>query len=169
MTKPLPYDRGSIRSGDSQAAVSVDRRGLAPLAVACTLILGICALRFLFQADEAHSWFLGHSFGSACWFRAHYGIPCPNCGMTRSLILAAHGALARSMRLAPGGMATLLAAIVVSLMLVALGVAMLQGRPTTVARLQSALRVTVLTSASLAAIVWLGGWALAVAHVLRSQ
>jgi hypothetical protein len=142
-------------------------RGLAPLAAASLLLCGVCALRFLFQADEAQSWFLGHTFGSACWFRIHFGIPCPNCGMTRSLILAAHGELARSMRLAPGGAAMVLASVATSLMLAALGVGMLSGRPSSVRRLQAASHLTVLACAGLSAAIWLGGWVIQVVQSLR--
>lgn len=142
-------------------------RGLAPLAAASVLLGGVCALRFLFQADEAQSWFLGHTFGSACWFRIHFGIPCPNCGMTRSLILAAHGELARSMRLAPGGVAMVLASVATSLMLAALGVGMLSGRPSSVRRLQAASHVTVLACAGLSTAIWLGGWVIQVVQSLR--
>jgi hypothetical protein len=142
-------------------------RGLAPLAAASLLLGGVGALRCLFQADEAQSWFLGHTFGSACWVRIHFGIPCPNCGMTRSLILAAHGEFARSLRLAPGGAAMVLATLATSLMLAALGAGMLWGRPSAIRKLQAALRVTVLACAGLSASVWLGGWAVQVVHSLR--
>jgi hypothetical protein len=134
-------------------------RGLAPFAAALLLLCGVCALRLLFQADEAHSWFLGHTFGSACWFRTQFG-------MTRSLILAAHGEFARSMRLAPGGLAMVLASVATSLMLGALGAAMLWGQPSAVRRLQAASRVTVLACAGLSAAIWLGGWAIQVVHCL---
>ena len=142
-------------------------RGLAPLAAGGLLLLGLCALRFLFEADEEHAWFLGRTFGSACWFRAHFGIPCPNCGMTRSLILAAHGEFARSAKVAAGGTAMVLATALAGLMLGILGVTMLSGRPARTRRVQTALRETVLASACLTAGVWFGGWAVAVARSLR--
>ena len=184
--QPLPDGRGSDpeRSGNGQGAVRAKRTplhgqgstvrvnrwsGLAPLAAASLLLGRVCALRFLFQADEAHSWFLGHTFGSACWFRAHFGFPCPNCGMTRSLILAAHGEFARSMRLAPGGLAMVVATLATSVMLAALGAGMLWGRPSTVRKLQAALCATVLACAGLSAFVWLGGWAIQVMRSLGSR
>ena len=145
------------------------RLGLAPLAAGCLLLAGLGAFRFLFDADEAHSWFLGHTFGAACWFRARFGIPCPNCGMTRSLILAAHGEFARSLRLAPGGLATVLASAATSLMLGALGAAMLWGQTSAVRKLQAALRATVLACAGVSASVWLGGWMVQVVQGLRSR
>jgi hypothetical protein len=81
--------------------------------------------------------------------------------------LAAHGEFARSLRLAPGGAAMVLAAVATSLMLAALGVWMLWGRPSAIRKLQTALRVTVLASAGLSASVWLGGWAIQIVHSLR--
>lgn len=140
------------------------RRGLAPLAAAGLLLLGLGTLRFAFDADEMQSLFLGRAFGSACWFRSHFGIPCPNCGMTRSLILAAHGEFSRSLRLAPGGAAMVIATAVTSLMLGLLGAAMLVGNQVGVGRIKMVLRVTVLGSASLVAAVWMGGWVFEVAR-----
>lgn len=140
------------------------RRGLAPLAAAGLLLLGLGTLRFAFDADEMQSLFLGRAFGSACWFRSHFGIPCPNCGMTRSLILAAHGEFSRSLRLAPGGAAMVIATAVTSLMLGLLGAAMLVGNQVGIGRIKMVLRVTVLGSASLVAAVWMGGWVFEVAR-----
>jgi hypothetical protein len=143
------------------------RRGLAPLAAAGLLVLGLCALRFLFEADQEHSWFLGRAFGSACWFRVHFGIPCPNCGMTRSLILAAHGEFAHSVRLAAGGTAMVLGAGLASLALGILGVTMLRGRTAGAGRMQNVARVSVLAIAAGTAGVWLGAWAVQVVRALR--
>ena len=87
--------------------------------------------------------------------------------MTRSLILAAHGEFARSARLAVGGVAMVFAAAATSLMLGILGATMLIGRPAGVRRMQDALRIAVLASASLTAGVWIGGWAVEVARSVR--
>ncbi len=142
-------------------------RGLAPIAAAVLLLLGLSALRFLFEADEEHSWFLGRTFGSACWFRAHFGVPCPNCGMTRSLILAAHGEFTRSVSIAAGGAAMVPAAALASVMLGILGVTMLSGRAAASRKMQTALRTATLAAACLTAGVWFGAWAVAVARSLR--
>lgn len=133
------------------------------------MLLGVLALRFAFYADEDHSWFLGRSFGSACWFRIRFGIPCPNCGMTRSLILAAHGEFLRAWQLAPGGLAMVAAAVLSGVALGVFGATMLWGKPRTTERWQRALRVTILMCAGLATMIWLGGWAVAVNASLRSR
>lgn len=35
----------------------------------------------------------GHEFGHPCGFRVEYGVPCPQCGMTRSWVYTARGQL----------------------------------------------------------------------------
>lgn len=142
-------------------------RGLAPLAASSALALGVEALRCCFTADEQHSWFLGHVFGAACAFRVHFGIPCPNCGMTRSLILAAHGEFTRAASVAPGGAAMVLASALASALLALLGVTMLSGRTEAIRRTQTATRVGVLTAAAATAGIWFAGWAWQVVHALR--
>jgi hypothetical protein len=89
--------------------------------------------------------------------------------MTRSLILAAHGEFVRSAQLAPGGAAMVLAALITTPMLGALGAAMLWGRAAAVRTSQTALRWTVLACAALSASVWLGGWAIQVLKSLSSR
>jgi Protein of unknown function (DUF2752) len=41
--------------------------------------------------------------GPLCPLRTITGVPCPFCGMTRSIIAVVHGDLARSLVLNPGG------------------------------------------------------------------
>jgi hypothetical protein len=60
-----------------------------------------------------------------------------------------------------------LATVATSLMLGALGAAMLWGQPSAVRKLQAALRVTVLACAGLSASVWLGGWVVQAVHSPR--
>lgn len=87
--------------------------------------------------------------------------------MTRSLILAAHGELARSVKVAAGGTAMVLETLVASLMLGILGVMMLKGQSAEARRMQTSLRVTVLALTSLTAGVWIGAWAVAVTRSLK--
>ena len=75
----------------------------APLVVAALMVAVLAAARAALRADEEHVWLLGRLFDSACAFRVRFGIPCPNCGMTRSFILAVHGQLGEALRLNPAG------------------------------------------------------------------
>ena len=45
---------------------------------------------------------------TVCWFKAATGIPCPGCGLTRSMSCALHGMLGESWNYHPLGMAVLL-------------------------------------------------------------
>jgi hypothetical protein len=47
--------------------------------------------------------------GLPCVFRSVFGIPCPGCGMTRSMMCVWHGDLVGSLRYHPLGMAVFLA------------------------------------------------------------
>jgi hypothetical protein len=49
------------------------------------------------------SWFGGHPIGAPCAFREATGVPCPNCGMTRSFVWAARLGFARSFWYNPAG------------------------------------------------------------------
>lgn len=63
-------------------------------------ILGVsfCILLFAFVAQTSFDrvWFLGIQLPPVCAFRLITGLDCPGCGLTRSVILAAHGNLWQS-------------------------------------------------------------------------
>src|ERR1035438_5483619 len=104
------------------------RHAWPPLLTGVALVLACLAVRLCCDADEQHTWILGHVFGAACAFRVRFGIPCPDCGMTRALILAAHCEWLRAWRIAPGGPALLLGTLVSAATVTALGVIRLRGR-----------------------------------------
>jgi hypothetical protein len=150
----------------SHAAV---RRGSAALTVGCLLILSVAALRLLFDADEQQTRFLGRPVGTACWFKARFGVPCPNCGMTRSAILASRGEILRATRIAPGGPALVICFLAIGAAVASLGAIQRLGRAAQVLRAQSAMRVVVIACGSVAASVWIGGWMVEVACCLRQR
>ena len=45
------------------------------------------ALRFASSANFDNVWLFGSEIHIGCWFRDEFGIPCPFCGMTRSVLL----------------------------------------------------------------------------------
>ena len=55
------------------------------------LLLGLVMLRVATWADANQVWLFGRQLHWGCWFKEHYGFPCPTCGMTRSVILTLHG------------------------------------------------------------------------------
>jgi hypothetical protein len=64
-------------------------------------MLGIAALRPLFPVEP----------GLPCPLRTLTGVPCPFCGMTRSVTAAVHGDLAHSLVLNPAGIVAVVLAI----------------------------------------------------------
>jgi hypothetical protein len=64
-------------------------------------MLGIAAVRPLLPVEP----------GLPCPLRTVTGVPCPLCGMTRSVTAAVHGDLARSVFLNPAGIAVVVLAV----------------------------------------------------------
>jgi hypothetical protein len=77
--------------------------GFAPLAAAVFLLAQLAAAATLLQATEEGVSLAGIPLGGACLFRRLTGLPCPTCGMTRSVVLSLHGHLAAALRVNPAG------------------------------------------------------------------
>jgi len=67
------------------------------------LFLGLILLRIVAWADASQVWLFGRQLNWGCWFKEHYGFPCPTCGMTRSVILTMHGDFNNAFLLNPAG------------------------------------------------------------------
>lgn len=67
------------------------------------LLLGLVVLRMAAWADGSQVWLFGRQLHWGCWFKEHYGFPCPTCGMTRSVILTMHGDFHNAFLLNPAG------------------------------------------------------------------
>jgi hypothetical protein len=67
------------------------------------LFLGLILLRIAAWADASQVWLFGRQLNWGCWFKEHYGFPCPTCGMTRSVILTMHGDFHDAFLLNPAG------------------------------------------------------------------
>ena len=89
--------------GDSILAASgASGRKQACLAAGVLILLDAIAARVVLTADEACVYVFGHAIAWECaWRRA--GLPCPTCGMTRSVVMALHGEIGRAWHVAPGG------------------------------------------------------------------
>jgi hypothetical protein len=90
------------------------RPGAAAAGLAALILLQLAAARVFLSADAAGASFAGTPIGGVCFLRQHTGVPCPTCGMTRSVVLALHGDLAPALEINPAGPAWVLAAFVVS-------------------------------------------------------
>jgi Protein of unknown function (DUF2752) len=77
--------------------------GFVAIVVGVTLLAELALARALFSADHDSVAFAGIPIDVACAFKQHFGIPCPGCGMTRSLILSLHGNVTDAADLNPAG------------------------------------------------------------------
>jgi len=75
------------------------RPGLASAALGTLLLAQIAAVGILLRASQDGVWLLGHPLGGVCWFQRLTGVPCPTCGMTRSIVLTLNGHLGTALRL----------------------------------------------------------------------
>jgi len=71
--------------------------------VGSVIWLDALLIRLLLQANEDAVFFLGRKIEWVCGLRARYGLPCPTCGLTRSVILTLHGELTRAWMVNPSG------------------------------------------------------------------
>lgn len=134
-------------------------RQLASTMAGAIMLLDALAARLALTADEARVYVLGHPITWECAMR-RMGLPCPTCGMTRSVVLALHGEIARAWHVAPGG--PVLAAGVLTMALVLL-----------VSRFRCApwpgwVRASGMVYAAAATLIWLGGWAAQFAQAWRA-
>lgn len=136
------------------------REARSPLAwVVGAVILADAALaRRLLEADMERVYFLGKPIPIACAFRRATGLPCPTCGLTRSMVLALHGNVGAAWSVMPVGPVLILGAL--SLAVVSLGYAAVAPRWRQASR-DSARRWMAragLAYGAAAVVLWLGGW-----------
>ncbi len=76
----------------------------------------IWAFALLLQpGPDEFTYLWGERLGGPCLFREWTGTACPQCGMTRSFVWAARGALAKAWHYSPGGLTLFLAVEIMAL------------------------------------------------------
>jgi hypothetical protein len=134
-------------------------RQLASAIAGAVILLDALAARLALRADEARVYILGHPITWECALR-RIGLPCPTCGMTRSMVLTLNGEIARAWHVAPGG--PVLAAGVLAMALVLL-VSAFRRTPW-----PGWVRAGGMIYAAAATLIWLGGWAAQFAQAWRA-
>lgn len=71
--------------------------------VGTALLLPLALIRAVAWADTSRVFVFGHETHWGCWFREHYGVPCPSCGMTRSVVMTLHGSLGQAFQMNAAG------------------------------------------------------------------
>jgi Protein of unknown function (DUF2752) len=76
---------------------------LLPALFAAMLLVELAAAHVLLTADSETVFFEGRPIHAACSFKQRFGVPCPACGISRSLVMTLHGDVATASVLNPGG------------------------------------------------------------------
>ena len=145
------------------------RPGLAPAAAGLAIMLDAALAWLVLRADEARVYVLGRPIGWVCGLRSRLGLPCPTCGMTRSLVLSLHGEVERAWHVAPAGPVALFGLLALSGALLVLGCSQLLGTRELELRAKSWIQRGALVYAGAAIMVWLGGWAMSFSAALHAQ
>src|SRR5438067_572206 len=90
---------------------TLGRGELAAGAAGATLSGLLLLTRALASATKTSVSFAGHDTHWDCVFRQRFGVPCPACGLTRSVVMALHGQLAGAVQMNPAGILLVLGAI----------------------------------------------------------
>ena len=101
-------------------SVRADRQGLVFGAAGLALLAQLIAVRALTTANDAYVTLAGRELHWACTFKQAFGIPCPNCGMTRSVVFTLHGEWGRALTMNPAGPVLVLGALVLCGVLLAM-------------------------------------------------
>ena len=145
------------------------RPGLPAFAIAFATFADLVPARALLRADEARVYFAGRAINLHCAFREATGLPCPTCGLSRSVVMSLHGEFARAWSVAPAGpVAVAGVALFAAAMLVLAMMQTLGGRPLAARALFLIRRAALAYSAALTA-VWAGGWLIAFAGAIGAR
>lgn len=110
--------------------VAPGRKELTAGVAGATLTGALFLTRAVASATTDSVSFAGHDLRWGCAFRQRFGIPCPACGLTRSVIMSLHGQLAGAIGMNPAGPLVMLGTVLLcaSLFAFALRSAMLRRR-----------------------------------------
>jgi hypothetical protein len=153
------------------------RQGFPALVVGWVILADALAARWLLRADEEHVFVLGRPIAWVCALRAQFGLPCPTCGLTRSVVMSLHGEFARAWGMAPAGPVVVVGMIAFAVAMLVL--AWVQGTPQGrspvggARRWETAGRAWIRKGVAIyavgALVVWLGGWAISFQPALAAR
>jgi hypothetical protein len=144
------------------------RPGFPAFVIGCAILADLGLGRLLLWADEARVYFAGHALNFQCGFRAATGLPCPTCGLTRSVAMSLHGEWVRAWKLAPAGPVAVIGLGIFAVAMLALA-ALQNGGGARAALAIDWIRKSALAYAAALTVVWLGGWAVAFNAALAAR
>jgi hypothetical protein len=95
-----------------------NRAGSAPGLVGALLLLQLVIVRLFASATTERAYLFGRALHWDCWFKQHFGFPCPTCGMTRSVLLSLQGQFREAAGLNPAGLLLVLGLVAFSFALI---------------------------------------------------
>jgi len=82
----------------------MNRTTLAPGLSGALVLLLLGLLRALASVRDGRVSVAGRELEWECWFKHLFDFPCPNCGLTRSVLLTLHGQLGAAWQMNPAGL-----------------------------------------------------------------
>src|SRR5579863_2484575 len=143
--------------------------GFPAFLIGCVALADLVAGRALLWADETRVYFAGRALDFACRFRASTGLPCPTCGLTRSVVMSLHGEFGRAWKMAPAGPVAVAGLAAFALAMLALALVQRRGAENRIAAARVWIRKGALAYGVAATIVWLGGWAAGLEAALAAR
>ena len=93
---------------------------LAAAVAGAALAAALFVVRALAAATPRAVYFNGRELDWACSIRQTFGVPCPSCGLTRSVLLTLHGHLGAALEVNPGGPLVILGVALLAALMFAL-------------------------------------------------
>lgn len=143
-------------------AKSFSRPGAAAGVVGALMASQVVLLGVLGSATTESVSFAGRELHWGCSFREWFGIPCPNCGMTRSVLLSLHGRLGEAVSLNPAGPLLVLGIVLFSAAMFFLMAYERRHTGAALARARSSITRGSIAYAAVLLVVWLGHWVRAI-------
>ena len=136
----------------------VNPSGLPEGAIALAIVAQLGLVRVLCRADEASVYVVGVPWRAVCAARARFGVPCPMCGATRSLVLTVHGEIGLAWQLFPAGPLAVAGLCAFAIALAVLSWLVRRGARARALALRRAMAVACAAYAGAAFLVWMVDW-----------
>jgi hypothetical protein len=143
--------------------------GFPALIIACVTLADALAARCLLRADQEHVFVLGRPIEWVCALRSRYGLPCPTCGLTRSVVMSLHGDFGAAWRMAPVGPVAVFGMIAFALAMLALAWSQWTGALTWEMQTRAWIGKATAIYAAATVAIWLGGWAVGFQAALAAR
>lgn len=145
------------------------RPGLPAFLIGGITLADLALGRALLRADETRVYLVGRALDWRCAFRAATGLPCPTCGLSRSVVMSLHGEFARAWSMAPAGPVVVVGLAAFALVMLILAYLQRNGMGRWAVFARAFIRKGALAYATAAAVVWLVGWAWGIQAALAAQ